>query len=105
MNEKQTAVYLTVNHLEDCQGTWFLKVGDVLTLKKDKGNIYDDEAIIVYDKNDVKSGYVANSVCSVVRGTCSAGRIYDKISDEAKCIIRFVMIEAGSMICELQMDR
>ena len=102
MNEKQTPVYLTVSHLEECQGTWFLKVGDELTLKKDKENIYDDEAIIVYDRNDVKSGYVANSVCSVVRGTSSAGRIYDKIGNEAKCVIRFVMAEAGSMICELK---
>ena len=54
-------------------------------------NIYDDEAIMVYGPHDVKCGYVANSVCSVARGTLSAGRLYDRISDSASCQISFIL--------------
>lgn len=95
------SVYITVNHLDDFQSVPFLKPGDHLTLKKDKNNIYDDEAIIVYKENKTKVGYVANSVHSVARGTYSAGRIYDLIQDETECLIRFVLVEEGCAIGEL----
>ena len=87
MEDKKT--YITINHLNLFDSVSFLRPGDRLALKKDRNNIYDDEAIIAY-KDKLKCGYVANSVFSVVRGTCSAGRIYDKIKDDAQCIIRFM---------------
>ena len=77
----------------------FLKVGEELILKKDKDNEYDDEAIIAY-KEDMKCAYVANSVSTVARGTFSAGRIYDLIGEEAKCVIRFILAEEDVMIAE-----
>ncbi len=101
MKEKTMPAFVTINHLDDYQGTLFFKVGDELILKKDKDNEYDDEAIIVYDKHDTKSGYVANSVRSVIRGTSSAGRIYDKIEDGARCTIRFIYTEEAIMIAEI----
>ena len=55
-----------------------------------RDNIYDDEAIVAFNENDIKCGYVANSVYSVLRGTQSAGRIYEKIKDDHECIIRFI---------------
>ena len=94
-------VYITINHLDDFESLLFLRVGDKLILKKDKRNVYDDEAIIVYNENDYKCGYVANSVHSVARGTYSAGRIYDLIKDEDKCIIRFIFGEEGIAIAEV----
>ncbi len=94
-------IYVTINHLDDFQSVSFLKPGDLLVLKKDKNNIYDDEAITVYKENKTKVGYVANSVHSVARGTYSAGRIYDLIQDETECIIRFVLVEEGCAIGEL----
>ncbi len=99
MNEKE--IYITINHLDDFESTSFIKAGDQLILKKDKNNLYDDEAIIVY-KESVKAGYVANSVHSVARGTYSAGRLYDKIGDEAECTVRFVMSEDGYAIALVQ---
>ena len=87
------SIYITINHIEDFCPCCDLRVGDELTLKKDPNNCYDDEAIAAYDKNNVKVGYVANSVSTVARGTYSAGRLYDRISDEAACIIRFITEE------------
>ena len=78
----------------------FFQVGDELNLKKEKNNEYDDEAIVA-SKENMKSAYVANSVSSVARGTFSAGRIYDLIGEEAKCVIRFILSEQDVMIAEL----
>ena len=83
-------IYITVNHLDDFNTTYMFRIGDILTLKKDHDNCYDDEAIIAYNKHKAKCGYVANSVYSVSRGTYSAGRIYDKIPEEYNCIVRFI---------------
>ncbi|MBQ6477857.1 MAG: DNA-binding protein [Erysipelotrichaceae bacterium] len=86
---KERNIFITISHLDDFNSAAFLKPGDLLTLKKDRNNLYDDEAIVVL-KDQMKCGYVANSVYSVMRGTCSAGRVYDQIKDDALCIIRFM---------------
>ena len=85
----QTELFITVNHLDDFGGYTRFRVGDELELEKDEDNPYDDEAIIVY-KDGVKCGYIANSVCSVARGTYSAGRIYEQVKKNATCIVRFI---------------
>ena len=97
MCNKQT--FITVNHLDDFNAMYSFKPGDILTLKKDFSNCYDDEAILVYNKQMCKCGYVANTVCTVARGTYSAGRIYDKFEDDDKCAVRF--IAEDFMICEI----
>ena len=97
-------IYITINHLDDFESQMFLKPGDVLALKKDKKNTYDDEAIAAYTKDNYKCGYVANSVHSVARGTYSAGRVYDQIEDEAKCCVRFILPEEGCLIAEIIND-
>ena len=89
------SIYITINHLDEFMTTMNLKVGDILTLKKDSDNIYDDEAILVYDKNDCKIGYVANSVSTVARGTFSAGRIFDRIGEDKKSVICFITEECA----------
>lgn len=99
--EEDKSIYITINHLDDFECTTFLKPGDKLILKKDKDNMYDDEAIVVCKENETKVGYVANSVHSVARGTYSAGRVYDLIKEEAGCIVRFVLIEEGVTISEI----
>ena len=85
------SIYITIDHLDDFERTSFLRPGDRLILKKDPNNIYDDEAIAVYKENQRKTGYVANSVHSVARGTYSAGRLYDRMGEEGECVVRFVM--------------
>ncbi|MBR0417648.1 MAG: DNA-binding protein [Erysipelotrichaceae bacterium] len=98
---EEQSIYITINHLDDFECTSFLRPGDRLILKKDRDNIYDDEAIIAYKENKTKVGYVANSVHSVARGTYSAGRLYDRIGDETECIVRFVMAEEEFAIAEI----
>ena len=94
--------YITVNHTEQYGGTAHCRVGDKLTLSKDHDNIYDDEAIAVYSKHNNKCGYVANSVCSVARGTLSAGRLYDRIKETGECTVRFILDER--IIAELMTE-
>lgn len=92
-------IYVTITCLDLFGGHTNLRVGDELTLEKDLNNQFDDEAILVFDENDFKRGYVANSVRTVARGTYSSGRLYDLIKNEAKCIIRFILEDA--LICEI----
>ena len=84
-------IFITINHLDDYNGLSNLKVGDNLTLIKDKDNPYDDEAIAIYNKDEIKVGYVANSVDTVARGTYSAGRLYDHIKDRYMCEVVFIV--------------
>lgn len=88
-----------------------IKVGDKIILVKDIDNSYDDEAILVIKKparakkllspiidtetidvikDKYSFSYIANSVHTVIRGTCSAGRLYDKIGDLATAEIAFL---------------
>ena len=53
-------------------------------------NEYDLEAIACEIKYIGKTGYIANSVSTVTKGTMSAGRIYDKITDEYFAKIKFI---------------
>ena len=92
--------YITINHLDYFDSVFNVRVDDVLTLRKDKDNPYDDEAIVAL-KEEKKIGYVANSVKSVVRGTQSSGRVYDSFEEETKCKIRFIYVEEGSLIAEV----
>lgn len=89
MRSDQT--FITINHLDDFNGLSNIKVNDTLTLIKDLDNPCDDEAIAVYDRDDIKVGYVANSTDTVARGTCSAGRIYEKINNQAECVVSFII--------------
>ena len=66
-----------------------LHVGNILTLVKEPDNNYDTEAIAV-KLDDEKVGYVANSTNTVVKGTMSAGRVYDKINDNQKIEVIFI---------------
>ncbi len=96
------SIYITINHLNDFTPVMNLKVGDILTLKKEPDNIYDDEAIATYTKDNFKCGYVANSVLTVARGSYSAGRVYDRIEDQTECILRFVIVESEIAIAEVK---
>lgn len=94
-------LYITINHLDEFINASSIKVNDVLTLKKDINNEFDDEAIIALNENNFKCGYVANSVSSVVRGTYSAGRIYDLIKENNTCKVKFIALESNFLIAQL----
>lgn len=56
---------------------------------RERDNFYDAEDIAVR-LDDKNIGYVANSTNTVVKGTMSAGRVYDKINDIDKAEIIFI---------------
>ena len=65
------------------------KKESIFNIVKEPDNSYDMEAIAVkYDNETI--AYVANSVSTVVKGTMSAGRIYDKFNNDGKVEIIFV---------------
>ncbi len=80
--------FITITHLEEFNAARFSNPGKTLILKKEP-NEYDDETIVVYSDKGSKYGYVANSSCSVAKGTHSAGYIYRDFDHEMECIIRF----------------
>lgn len=109
-------VYITLISMRSSKTN--LRVGDYVLLTKEIDNGYDDESIsaelidqelsanekgMVVEQADEDPNmtdetsceiildeiYVANSVSTVVRGTWSAGRIYDKFSDKARAQVVF----------------
>jgi len=72
-------------------GAEIFKPGQRVKLVKDLDNPYDGEAIRVELEPVGQVGYVANSVHTVPKGCCSAGRIYDSITQEAFGMVRFVV--------------
>lgn len=68
-------------------------------LKKEKDNEYDKEAISVNLPGLGKIGYIANSPYTVLGESYSAGRLYDKISEEASGKVKFILDKG--VICEL----
>ncbi|WP_323735953.1 HIRAN domain-containing protein [Methanosphaera sp. ISO3-F5] len=80
MEEKE--LYFTINAVNMFHGIKPYKIGSIIKLVKEPENDYDMEAIRIELRYAGKSGYVANSVKTVAKGTYSAGRLYDKILDE-----------------------
>lgn len=95
-------MYITLVGLERYAGSEILMPNMELVLKKDLDNKYDDEAVEVKTVNGATVGYVANSVCTVARGTHSSGYIYEKFNDETKCVVRFIFEDLA--IAELVKD-
>lgn len=81
--------YLTITHIDDCAGSDMIRPGMRLKLKKDHRNPYDDEAIIVLMDHNIRAGYVANSTCTVCRGTHSAGYLQHLFEEETACTVCF----------------
>ena len=75
------------------------KIGSIVKLVKEPENDYDSEAIRVELRYAGPSGYVANSVKTVAKGTYSGGRLYDKILDTDYGRIIFILND--SLIAEV----
>ena len=82
-------IYITLVSMNRFFGIKPFKKDGILKLIKEKDNDYDDEAIKVEMRHAGQVAYVSNSVNTVIRGTMSAGRIYDKILDEDYAQIKF----------------
>lgn len=83
-------MYITVQSFNNLHGPKPLVLGGLVKLVKDPKNKYDTEAIVCEMRHYGKIGYVSNSVNTVIKGSMSGGRVYDKISDEYVAKIKFV---------------
>lgn len=83
-------IYITITGTDRYYGRKPFKIGHLVRLVKDTDNEYDAEAIKVILPHIDTIGYVANSVETVCTGTFSAGRLYDKMEDEAYAEILFI---------------
>lgn len=98
----QIPCYFAIVGYRSHYGARMLRPGMLVELKKEPENEYDGEAIAVSVVPVGRVGYVANSVRTVPRGCCSAGRIYDTFKESAFGVILFVMQDAA--IAELLGD-
>lgn len=92
-------IYFTVTGLHHYYGDSFLEKEMIVYLKKEEDNEYDREAISVNLPGLGKIGYVANSPYTVLGESYSAGRLYDKISEEVSGKVKFILDKG--VICEL----
>lgn len=82
--------FITITNIKEYIEIGMIKIGEVLHLKKEPDNVYDMESIMVENKNEIPIGHVANSVSSVVKGTHSAGYIYQSFKDSILCTVKFI---------------
>lgn len=101
-NKSMDKIYFTVTGLHYHLGDEFLEVGTKVNLVKEPTNEYDHEAIMVKLPGLGTIGHVANSVRTVLGESYSAGRLYDKIGDEAEGIVLY-KLDRG-VICELVVE-
>lgn len=90
---EEEELHFTVNAVNMFNGIKPFKIGSILKLVKEPENNYDSEAIRVELRYAGPSGYVANSVKTVAKGTYSGGRLYDKILDVDYGKVEFIVNE------------
>ncbi len=77
-------IYFTIAGTNHWHGQEFIEPQMKVKLVKEPDNEVDSEAIKVEMPGIGQIGYVANSPYTVIGESMSAGRIYDKIGDEAE---------------------
>lgn len=83
-------LFATVVGLKNYKGNQVFKLGSIIKLIKEPDNDFDTEAIMCELKYIGKTGYIANSTKTVIKGTMSAGRIYDKIEEVSFAEVKFI---------------
>lgn len=96
-------IYFTIVGTGYCYGNECFKPKTKVTLVKEPDNKYDAEAIRVEMDGLKKVGYVANSPCTVIGESMSAGRLYDRIGDKASGVVRYVLPKG--ILCELVVNK
>lgn len=91
-------VFITLTGTKYYHGNEFLQPGMKVKLTKEPDNKYDKEAIRVSMKGIGDIGHVANSSYTVLGDSMSAGRLYDKIGNEATA--RVVLVTPQGTICK-----
>ena len=83
-------VYFTITGTRFFLGQDFFRPGMRVRLVKDHDNKFDREAIKVRVGGLGDVGYVANSPCTVIGESMSAGRLYDKIGENVRGRVLYV---------------
>ena len=91
-------IFFTITGTCFYHGKDFFEKGMTVKLIKEPDNAYDKEAIKVELEGLGLVGYVANSPSTVIGESYSAGRIYDKIEDEAEGTVLY-NVESGVLCC------
>ena len=84
-------IFFTITGTNYRYGSAFLEPDMKVRLVKEPDNEHDREAIKVEMEGLGQIGYVANSTRTVLGESYSAGRIYDKIGDEAEGTVMYVL--------------
>lgn len=92
-------IYFTIAGTNHYYGQDFFEPKQEVKLTKEPDNEFDKEAIKVEMDGLGLVGYVANSPYTVQGESMSAGRIYDRIGDTAKGIVKYVLPQG--VLCEL----
>lgn len=91
--------YFTITGTHHYFGDEFIEPGMEVKLVKEPDNEHDKEAIKAELEGLGKIGYVANSPYTVLGDSMSAGRLYDRIKDEAYGKVKYVLPQG--VLCEL----
>lgn len=83
--------YVTLTGTRYYHGKDFLEAGMKVKLMKEPENEYDKEAIRVELPGLGLIGHIANSPKTVIGESISAGRLYDKIGEEAFAKVKYVL--------------
>lgn len=92
-------VYFTIAGTNHHFGQEFFEPKMEVKLIKEPDNEYDKEAIRVELEGLGLVGYVANSPYTVQGESMSAGRMYDRMGDTAKGVVKYVLPQG--ILCEL----
>lgn len=92
--------YFTIIGMKHYYGSEFIETGMEVKLVKEPDNEVDKEAIKVELEGLGVIGYVANSPYTVMGESMSAGRLYDKIADEAVGIVKYKL--PNGVLCEVK---
>lgn len=95
-------IYFTITGTGHYYGQKFFEAKMEVKLVKEPDNDYDKEAIRVEMDGLGLVGYVASSPHTVLGESMSAGRLYDRIGDSAKGVVKFVL--AQGVLCELMVE-
>ena len=91
--------YFTITGTNHYYGQKYFEPNMEVRLVKESDNEYDKEAIKVEMGGLGTVEYVANSTYSVLGESMSAGRIYDRIGDTARGVVKYVLPQG--ILCEV----
>ena len=95
--------YFTIAGTNHYYGQKYFEPNMEVRLIKEPDNEYDKEAIKVEMDGLGTVGYVANSTYSVLGESMSAGRLYDRIGDIARGVVKYVLPQG--VLCELMEEK